>query len=256
MNKETHKKIPEANILVVEYMALVQVLLSLLTAFFVTTLYIYHIKFTCLNLTTYANVKMAEIIYMFGNPFTRYIIFIHTHRKSHKKNCYLILCKKYYKRVDFLQIVSTNFNSMLMDGLHQRDTGMISHVKIISYKNSSLIKKSKVYAIDNEISNINNNRASNENEIEATPLAINRIIALKTDNNIIKINMNNFDDESSFSGEKLHIGNDTPQSNEITSKISRTSRLQLKVSIKNTPSTNKKSIKIHYKTNNATGESL
>ena len=66
--------------------------LSVLTMFFITTLLIYHIKFTCRNMSTYSNLKMKDTFILFGNPFSR---------KNCKKNCYLTLFKKYIKRIDF-----------------------------------------------------------------------------------------------------------------------------------------------------------
>ena len=68
------------------------VILSVLTMLFITTLLIYHIKFTCRNMSTYSNLKMKDTFILFGNPFSR---------KNCKKNCYLTLFKKYFKRIDF-----------------------------------------------------------------------------------------------------------------------------------------------------------
>ena len=59
---------------------------------FITTLLVYHIKFTCRNMSTYSNLKMKDVFILFGNPFSR---------KNCKKNCYLTLFKKYKKRIDF-----------------------------------------------------------------------------------------------------------------------------------------------------------
>ena len=68
------------------------VILSVLTMLFITTLLIYHIKFTCRNMSTYSNLKMKDTFILFGNPFSR---------RNCKKNCYLTLFKKYIKRIDF-----------------------------------------------------------------------------------------------------------------------------------------------------------
>ena len=68
------------------------VILSVLTMLFITTLLIYHIKFTCRNMSTYSNLKMKDTFILFGNPFSR---------KNCKKNCYFTLFKKYVKRIDF-----------------------------------------------------------------------------------------------------------------------------------------------------------
>ena len=68
------------------------VVLSVLTMLFITTLLIYHIKFTCRNMSTYSNLKMKDTFILFGNPFSR---------KNCRKNCYLTLFKKYVKRIDF-----------------------------------------------------------------------------------------------------------------------------------------------------------
>jgi hypothetical protein len=68
------------------------VILSVLTMLFITTLLIYHIKFTCRNMSTYSNLKMKDTFILFGNPFSR---------RNCKKNCYLTLFKKYFKRIDF-----------------------------------------------------------------------------------------------------------------------------------------------------------
>jgi len=38
---------------------------------FVGILLAYHIYFSLRNITTYVNIKMADILYLFGNPFTR-----------------------------------------------------------------------------------------------------------------------------------------------------------------------------------------
>jgi hypothetical protein len=43
-------------------------------------------------MTTYSNLKMKDTFILFGNPFSR---------KNCKKNCFLTLCKKYHKRIDF-----------------------------------------------------------------------------------------------------------------------------------------------------------
>ena len=75
-----------------ESMSLVIILLSTLTGIFVTTLYAYHIYFTCRNMSTYSNLKMTEIFILFGNPFSK---------KRCKTNCYEALFRKYYKRVNF-----------------------------------------------------------------------------------------------------------------------------------------------------------
>ena len=68
------------------------VILSVLTMLFITTLFIYHARFTCRNMSTYSNLKMKDTFILFGNPFSR---------KNCKKNCYLTLFKKYFKRIDF-----------------------------------------------------------------------------------------------------------------------------------------------------------
>ena len=75
-----------------KYIPIYIVLLSVLTMIFITTLLIYHIKFACRNMSTYSNIKMKDIFILFGNPFSR---------KNYKKNCYLSLFKKYFKRIDF-----------------------------------------------------------------------------------------------------------------------------------------------------------
>ena len=75
-----------------KYISIYIVILSVLTMLFITTLLIYHIKFTCRNMTTYSNLKMKDTFILFGNPFSR---------KNCKKNCYLTLFKKYIKRIDF-----------------------------------------------------------------------------------------------------------------------------------------------------------
>ena len=78
------------------------VILSVLTMLFITTLFIYHIRFTCRNMSTYSNLKMKDTFILFGNPFSR---------KSCKKNCYLALIKKYYKRIDFTAKIKKNKES-------------------------------------------------------------------------------------------------------------------------------------------------
>ena len=78
------------------------VILSVLTMLFITTLLIYHIRFTCRNMSTYSNLKMTDTFILFGNPFSR---------KSCKKNCYLTLIKKYYKRIDFTAKINKNKES-------------------------------------------------------------------------------------------------------------------------------------------------
>ena len=76
--------------------------LSILTMLFITTLLIYHIKFTCRNMSTYSNLKMKDTFILFGNPFSR---------KNCKKNCYLTLFKKYFKRIDFTAKIKQNKES-------------------------------------------------------------------------------------------------------------------------------------------------
>ena len=78
------------------------VILSVLTMLFITTLLIYHVRFTCRNMSTYSNLKMKDTFILFGNPFSR---------KNCKKNCYLVLIKKYYKRIDFTAKIKKNKES-------------------------------------------------------------------------------------------------------------------------------------------------
>ena len=75
-----------------KFVSIYIVALSIATLIFITTLFYYHIKFTTRNISTYVNLKMKEIFILFGNPFSR---------KNCKKNCFLTLCKKYHKRIDF-----------------------------------------------------------------------------------------------------------------------------------------------------------
>ena len=75
-----------------EYMAFVVVVLTLLTAGFVSTLFIYHIYFASRNMTTYSNIKMGEVFVVYGNPFSR---------KNCRKNMYQVICVRYYRRVTF-----------------------------------------------------------------------------------------------------------------------------------------------------------
>ena len=75
-----------------EYMALVVVVLSCLTAVFVTTLYFYHTYFASRNMSTYANLKMNEVFILFANPFSR---------RNCRKNMYEMFVRRYQKRIDF-----------------------------------------------------------------------------------------------------------------------------------------------------------
>ena len=85
-----------------EYMALVVVVLTLLTAGFVSTLFVYHIYFSSRNMTTYSNIKMGEVFVVYGNPFSR---------KNCRKNIYQVVCVRYYRRVAFRRRVNVHWQA-------------------------------------------------------------------------------------------------------------------------------------------------
>ena len=104
-----------------EYMAFVVVVLTLLTAGFVSTLFIYHIYFASRNMTTYSNIKMGEVFVVYGNPFSR---------KNCKKNMYQVICVRYYKRVTF----KPHKLNLLWQSSHNNNNNMINNVSIIESK--------------------------------------------------------------------------------------------------------------------------
>ena len=101
-----------------KYIPIYIALLSVLTMLFITTLLIYHIKFTCRNMSTYANLKMKDTFILFGNPFSR---------MNWYKNCFLTLFKKYIKRIDFtIKLPSEEDTDSLMS-LNNNPNNVISN---------------------------------------------------------------------------------------------------------------------------------
>ena len=121
-----------------KFVSIYIIVLSVATMLFITTLFFYHIKFTSRNISTYANLKMKEVFILFGNPFSR---------KNCKKNCYLTLCQKYHKRINF----KAKINLKTLD--EKNDSP--SFISINNLNNSNVNENNK--------SNISNNNSENNN---------------------------------------------------------------------------------------------
>ena len=122
-----------------KFVSIYIIILSFATMLFITTLFFYHVKFTSRNISTYANLKMKDIFILFGNPFSR---------KNCKKNCYLTLCQKYHKRINFKAKIN-------LKELEDKNSDSPSFVSINNLNNSNII--------DNNKSNISNNNENNNN---------------------------------------------------------------------------------------------
>ena len=122
-----------------KFVSIYIIILSFATMLFITTLFFYHVKFTSRNISTYANLKMKDIFILFGNPFSR---------KNCKKNCYLTLCQKYHKRINFKAKIN-------LKELEDKNSDSPSFVSINNLNNSNIF--------DNNKSNISNNNENNNN---------------------------------------------------------------------------------------------
>ena len=94
-------------------------------------------KFISRNISTYAQLKMKEVFILFGNPFSR---------KNCKKNCYLTLCQKYHKRINFKAMSD-------LKSLDEKDNDSPSFVSI---DNSNINENNKSNLSNNENDNNNN----------------------------------------------------------------------------------------------------
>ena len=124
-----------------KYISIYIIILSVATLLFIFTLLCYHIKFTSRNMSTYANLKMKDTYILFGNPFSR---------KNCKKNCYLTLIKKYYKRIDFRAKID----------LKEKDVESPSLISINNLSNSHL-NNSRANNFNNQMQSSNNNNVIN-----------------------------------------------------------------------------------------------
>ena len=131
-----------------KFVSIYIIILSVATMLFITTLFFYHIKFTSRNISTYANLKMKDVFILFGNPFTR---------KNCKKNCYLTLCKRYHKRIDF------NAKIDLKNIPEQNYNNSKSFISINQLNNSNLNQNNRSNNSNNNIINNENNNNINRN---------------------------------------------------------------------------------------------
>ena len=122
-----------------KFVSIYIIILSIATMLFITTLFFYHVKFISRNISTYANLKMKDVFILFGNPFSR---------NNCKKNCYLTLCKKYHKRINFKVKIN-------LKNLDEKNSDSPSFISI----NNSNISN----ANDNNRSNMSNNNEENNN---------------------------------------------------------------------------------------------
>ena len=120
-----------------KYVSIYIIIMSFLTLLFITTLFVYHVKFISRNISTYAQLKMKEVFILFGNPFSR---------KNCKKNCYLTLCQKYHKRINFKAMSD-------LKSLDEKDNDSPSFVSI---NNSNINENNKSNLSNNENDNNNN----------------------------------------------------------------------------------------------------
>ena len=123
-----------------KFISIYIIILSVATLLFIFTLFCYHIKFITRNMSTYANLKMKDTYILFGNPFSR--------RKC-KKNCYLTLFKKYYKRIDFRMKIDLN----------EKENESPSSISINNLSNYNLNNS----RANNQLQLSNNNNNSNNN---------------------------------------------------------------------------------------------
>ena len=132
-----------------KFVSIYIIILSVATMLFITTLFFYHIKFTSRNISTYANLKMKDVFILFGNPFSR---------KNCKKNCYLTLCKRYHKRIDF------NTKIDLKNIPEQNYNNSKSFISVNQLNNSNLNLNNRSNNSNNKIINNDNiNRNNNNN---------------------------------------------------------------------------------------------
>ena len=132
-------------------------------------------------MSTYSNLKMREIFILLGNPFSR---------KNCKKNCYLTLFKKYYKRVimekktdNIININNNDKSNFPFNNNNEYENNNINNVNIIRYLDV-------------------NNNDSNNNDYNG---GIERKIYIEGINN--KFNENNYSNHVSF--DKLNINSKT-----------------------------------------------
>jgi len=123
-----------------KFISIYIIILSFATMLFITTLFFYHVKFTSRNISTYANLKMKDVFILFGNPFSR---------KNCKKNCYLTLCQKYHKRINFKAKIN------LKNSDEKNDSP--SFVSINNLNNSNINENNKSN-LSNNNDNSNNNK--------------------------------------------------------------------------------------------------
>jgi palmitoyltransferase ZDHHC9/14/18 len=125
-----------------KFVSIYIIILSIATMLFIITLFFYHIKFTARNISTYANLKMKDVFILFGNPFSR---------KNCKKNCYLTLCKKYHRRIDFtLKIDLKNYPEQ------NNDSPSFESINNLNNSNINVNNRSNI-SNNNINSNFNNN---------------------------------------------------------------------------------------------------
>jgi ABC-type antimicrobial peptide transport system permease subunit len=123
-----------------KFVSIYIIILSIATMLFIITLFFYHIKFTARNISTYANLKMKDVFILFGNPFSR---------KNCKKNCYLTLCQKYHKRINFKAKIN-------LKNLDEKNDSP-SFISINNLNNSNVNENNKSNISNNNNENNNNN---------------------------------------------------------------------------------------------------
>jgi len=134
---------------------------------------------------------------MFGNPFSR---------KSIKKNCYQVFCKKYFSKNNLYEIINKSSNKMKEQKYEfQEQSSNKGQLKIISYDGK--LNSLNFSSIDKDFSHINENdtiKVLKNNSLKDSTSLIN-----KTDTNQIKFNINElYCDDSETSLNKLNKEND------------------------------------------------
>ena len=156
--------------------------LSIPTIAFIFILIIFHTYFACRNMSTYSNLKMREIFILLGNPFSR---------KNWKKNCYLTLFKKYYKRVNMEKKTDNIIN------INNNDKSNFPFNNNNEYENNNINNVNIIRYLD-----VNNNNESNNNNYNNN---IERKIYVEGISN--KFNENNYSNHVSF--DRLNINSKT-----------------------------------------------
>jgi hypothetical protein len=88
-------------------------------------------------MTTYANIKLSEIFALYGNPFTR---------GTCKKNIKAKLLDKYFKKIDFEEIVQDSKQTKANTNV---DGNGISKIELLSKNNNQILSLKNVFTEQN-----------------------------------------------------------------------------------------------------------